>query len=544
MKIEIDGARAGTPAAAGRRRPPSFVSSAGLVACLLALSLFALPASSRPAAGQTLERAQIDDLVGDAVPEAFALYRELLTLPNDAHRPRDLLRLADWLEAAFEARGFTTERLPAGGPPLLLAERRFSGGEGPTVLVYHQADGQPVDPGAWNQESPWTPVLKERAPDGGWREVPWDRIEDGVEEDWRVFARSASDSKGPVAQHLVALDLAERAGVRPDFDVKVIVDFEEELGSPHLPDAVVRFRDRLAADMLLILDGPPHLSGKPTLKFGARGIVTLTLTTYGPRSPVHSGHFGNYAPNPAVRLARLLGSMKDGHGRVVLPGWYDGVGLDEETRRVLEAVPDDEAWIRREYLGVAGVDSVAPTLQEALQYPSLNVRGMRSGWVGDEARTIIPATATAEIDVRLVPESDPDRLVGLIRDHIEDRGYAVLEEAPTETERLRHPKLATLTGSVAYGAFRTDVDSRPGRWLARALERYHGDAPVRLRTSGGSIPIAPFVRTLGVPAVSLPTVNPDNNQHSPDENLRVGNFLDGIAAVLAVLDEPIQPVPP
>jgi acetylornithine deacetylase/succinyl-diaminopimelate desuccinylase-like protein len=498
-----------------------------------------------PAAAQQLPPDSVRSLVEGTRAEALATYRELLTYPNDAHHPEDILRLVAWLEEAFAGRGFTTERLPTPGSPLLLAERPAPDA-GRTVLVYLQADGQPVDPAAWDQESPWEPVLKERAGDGSWRTVPWDRVDarlaagEALDPDWRVFARSAADSKGPVAQFLAAMRLLDRTGAGPAVKLKVIVDTQEEQGSPHLPSAVERFRDRLAADMLVIFDGPPHASGEPTLKFGARGIATATLTVHGPRAPVHSGHYGNYVPNPVFRLAEILAAAKDDAGRVTLPGWYDGVELDGETRELLANVPDDEPAIQRE-LGIAMIDSVAATLQEAVQYPSLNVRGVRAGWVGDEARTIIPARAVAEIDVRLVKESDPERLLWLLRRHVEDRGYRVLSREPTAEERRRHPRLATLTSTVAYAAFRTPFDSEPGRWLGRALQRHFGQEPIRIRTSGGSIPISPFVTTLDVPAVSVPTVNPDNNQHSPNENLRLAEFFRGIETMLAVLTAPVLP---
>jgi acetylornithine deacetylase/succinyl-diaminopimelate desuccinylase-like protein len=328
----------------------------------------------------------------------------------------------------------------------------------------------------------------------------------------------------------------DKAGVTPDFNMKVIVDTEEEMGSPNLPATVERFRDRLAADMLIIFDGPPHVSNRPTLKFGARGIARFTLTTYGPRVPQHSGHYGNYAPNPAIRLAQILGSMKDETGRVILPGWYDGVTLDPPTRAILQRVPDNQEEIMRQ-LGIAERDAVASSLQEALQYPSLNIRGMSSGWIGAEARTIIPATATAEVDVRLVKESDPYRLLRLVREHIEGLGYHLTEGEPTEEERQMYPKLASFTSGVSYAAFRTEFDSEPGRWLSGAFERLFGEEPIKIRTSGGSIPISPFVQTLNIPAVTVPTVNGDNNQHSPNENLRVGNFVGGIKIMLAVLAE-------
>jgi len=490
-----------------------------------------------PAQAQAPSPERLDRLARERRGEALTLYRDLLRLPNDAHHPEDIRRLLDFLEDRFRERGFETERMPTeGGSPFLLAEREAPGAER-TVLVYLQADGQPVDPSAWNQESPYEPVLKERAPDGSWRRIPWSRLRGEIDPEWRIFARSASDSKGPNAQFLAAMDVLEAAGSGPSVNLKVVVDTEEEMGSPRLPAAVERFRERLAADWLVIFDGPPHGSEEPTLKFGARGIATVTLVTYGPRVPQHSGHYGNYAPNPVYRMARILDSFKDEAGRVVIPGWYDGITLGDDVLEALAAVPDDEAQIQRE-LGVAMIDSVAPTLQRAIQYPSLNVRGIAAGWIGSQARTIIPDTATAELDVRLVAESDPDRLIRLIREHVEGLGFTVLDHSPTEEERLTHPRIARMSSTVSYGAFRTAFDSDLGLWLRAGMERLHGEEPILLRTSGGSIPISPFVNTLGIPAVSVPTVNPDNNQHSPNENLKVGAYLQGIRTIAAVLSEP------
>jgi acetylornithine deacetylase/succinyl-diaminopimelate desuccinylase-like protein len=293
--------------------------------------------------------------------------------------------------------------------------------------------------------------------------------------------------------------------------------------------------------MLVILDGPPHVSNKPTLKFGARGIATFTLTAYGPRVPQHSGHYGNFAPNPALRLAEILASMKDDDGRVTIPGFYDGIELDAVVERILDRVPDDEDAIMTK-LGIAATDEVGGSLQKAVQYPSLNIRGMQSGWVGAQRRTIVPATAIAEVDIRLVMESDPERLLRLVREHIEGLGYYLIDREPTDEERRTHTHIASFRSEISYGAFRTDFDSEPGRWLSMALANLYGQEPIRIRTSGGSIPISPFVNTLGVPAVSVPTVNPDNNQHSPNENIRLGNFADGIAVCLAILAQGFEGV--
>ncbi|HEX9729754.1 MAG TPA: M20/M25/M40 family metallo-hydrolase [Gemmatimonadales bacterium] len=470
-------------------------------------------------------------------PRALALFRDYLAIPNDAHFPADLRRVIDWLTPQFRERGFDTRELETGGIPVLLAERRVHGTER-TLLVYLQADGQPVDTVAWHQASPYAPVLRARGSDGAWRDVPWDRTDGPWDPEWRVFARSTSDSKGQNVQFLAAISALDAAGVSPNFHIKVIVDTEEELGSPNLPGMVERYRDALAADMLVIFDGPRHPTNKPTLTFGARGIATVTLTVYGPRVPQHSGHYGNWVPNPALRLAQILASMKDDAGRVTIPGFYDGVTIDSAARAVMERVPDDETGIKRD-LGIAGTDAVGATLQEARQYPSLNIRGMASGWVGAQRRTIVPASATAEIDVRLVRESDPHRLLRLIREHVAGLGYHLVDRDPTDEERTAYPRLASFTSNISYAAYRTEMDSDIGRWLTGAMVHLFGEPPIAIRTSGGSIPISPFVATLGVPAVTVPTVNPDNNQHSPNENIRLGNFVEGIAVILAVLQQPM-----
>lgn len=468
---------------------------------------------------------------------SFPQLKELLAIPNDAHFPKEIERNVQWCEANFSQRGFTTKRLETPGAPLLLAERSARNPKAKTVLIYLQVDGQPVDPKFWNQDNPYEATLKKRTADGDWETLPWDRLDsDSIDPEWRIFARSTSDSKGAVNMFLTAIDMINDRGEAPNFNMKVIMDFEEEMGSPNLPRAVREYDEVLAADMLIIFDGPRHITNRPSLTFGARGISEITLTVYGPNFPQHSGHYGNWAPNPAVRMSQLIASMKDANERVTIPGFYEGITISKEVKELLEAVPDDEAYINRR-LGVVRGTGVAPTYQESLQYPSLNVRGFSSGWVGDEARTIVPSTATAEIDIRLVLESNPDRLINLVRDHITAQGYYVIDRAPTQKERETYERICQFTSITSYLAFRTDFDSEVGIWLDRALTNAFGETPVKQRTSGGSIPISPFVLELGVPAVTVPTVNRDNNQHSPNENIRIGNYVDGIKTIHHILIE-------
>lgn len=485
-----------------------------------------------------LAQKQKPDLESVSRKHAIASFKELydlLSLTNDAHFPGDIERNIKWCEDAFAKRSFTTTRLKTPTVPLLLAERTVKNPK-KTVLIYLQIDGQPVNPSAWEQEDPWKPVLKEQGTDGKWKNIPYEKLQQNINPDWRIFARSTSDAKGPAMAFIAALDALKETGLSPNYNIKVIMDFEEELGSPNLPAAVFAYKKELSADMLIIYDGPRHISNQPTLSFGARGICEITLTTFGPRNPVHSGNYGNYTPNPALRLASLLASMKNEDGVVTLPGFYDGVSITDEEKKILAQVPDDPAAINK-FLGIAAPDKVGKNFQEAIQYPTLNIRGLNSLFVGDKVRTLIPATATAEIDIRLVPSSDPQRLIGIVKKHVQDQGYYLVEKEPTEEERMKYPKIASFRSSVSYGAFQTPFNSECGLWLTRAMVHAFGKEPIRIRMTGGSIPISPFVITLGIPAVAVPTVNPDNNQHAENENIRVGNYVDAVKTFLAVLVE-------
>ncbi|HET9056432.1 MAG TPA: M20/M25/M40 family metallo-hydrolase [Chitinophagaceae bacterium] len=466
---------------------------------------------------------------------SFNEFAELLSLPNDAHFANDIEKNVQWCEVAFQKRGFTTQRLQTPSVPLLLAERKVAKPV-KTVLIYLQIDGQPVNASQWNQESPWKATLKQKDSAGNWQTIAYDQLYKKYNPDWRIFARTTSDAKGPAMAFIASLDALQELKSEPNYNIKVIMDFEEELGSPNLPAAVKNYQKELAADMLIIFDGPRHVSNQPTLTFGARGICDITVTTYGPRVPMHSGNYGNFAPNPALRLAQLLASMKDEDGRVIIPGFYDGVKLTDEEKKILQQVPDNENEIKK-FLGIAAPDKVGNNFQEAMQYPTLNIRGLNSLYVGDEARTLIPATATAEIDIRLVSSSDAARLIGLVKNHIEKQGYYVIDKKPTEEERMKYSKIVSFQSHISYGAFQTPFNSECGIWLNKALVKAFGKEPVKIRTAGGSIPISPFVITLGIPAVAIPTVNADNNQHAENENIRVGNYIDAVKTFLAILTE-------
>ena len=177
--------------------------------------------------------------------------------------------------------------------------------------------------------------------------------------------------------------------------------------------------------------------------------------------------------------------MKDPNGRVTIPGFYDGIELDEKTLKILAEVPDDEEKMMND-MQFKMPDNVGKNYQESIQYPSINVRGIESGWVREEVRTIVPSECIAEIDVRLVLESDPVRLHNLIKSHIEKLGYYVIDRRPTKDERLKYNKIVTFISSFDYDAFRTNIESEIGRWLVKSLKKTFGIEPVKKRTSGGS----------------------------------------------------------
>lgn len=463
---------------------------------------------------------------------SFPELYDFFSMPNDSNYPDQLENNLVWCEAAFANRGFITKRLETPTVPLLLAERRGKNAS-KTVLIYLQIDGQPVDSTKWFQPDPYIPELKKKVNDN-WEIIDWSMLKGPIDRDWRIFSRSASDARGPVMMFLKAMDIINDKNYLPNFNMKVIMDFEEELGSPQLPNAVLKYKDELASDMLVIFDGPRHLSNEPTLSYGARGIATISLEVFGPRSPLHSGNYGNYAPNPALKLSKLLGSMMKDDGRVAIPGWYDGVSISDEVKEILKQVPDDEVQIKKDF-GIVATDNIGNNFQEAMQYPALGILGLEAAWVGKERRTIIPASAIAELNIRLVKETEGDRMVNLVRQHIIDHGYHLIEGEPTEEVRMTYDKIARFNAEVSYGAFRTDFNTDIGEWLRKGMRSAFGKDPIQIRTAGGSIPISPFVITLDIPAVAVPTVNPDNNQHSPNENIRLGNYIDGIKTIAAIL---------
>ncbi len=472
-------------------------------------------------------------------PATRAGLNELVTfirLPNVTTRSTvEIRRNADWLETAFRRYGWTTRQLADGETPMVYAEwgkaRRGAG----TILFYAHMDGQPARPEQWAQPNPFEPVLRQCADPATCPMLPLDRLAEGpIDPEWRLFARSAADDKAPILMMIAAVKRLRARGITPAVHIKMIVDSHEEGGPPTLKDVVARNAALLGADAVVMMDGPMHPSNRPTLVLGHRGGGVMRLTIWGPRTAVHSGHFGNYAPNPAQRLARLIARFKDDAGGVLIPGYEDGVDPVFLAAARRFAVPDDEPAMRRT-LGIGAAERAGEGYRAAMARPSLNIIGLAAGSMGALDQSIVPDRAIAAFDIRTVPGIGFDREVGLVRRTIEAAGYTLVDKAPTDAERAARPMLATLESRWLSDALFTDPASRPARWAQAGL----GPDIVVIPLMGGSVPSAPLVTGMKVPAILLPLVNADNNQHAPDENLRIGNFMRGVETVAELLQTPL-----
>jgi len=489
---------------------------------------------------QAQSRPSIERYVGEHRAEIVSELVSLLSIPNVASDKPNIRKNAELLREMLNRRGFAAEILETDVNPLVYGELRVPGASR-TILWYAHYDGQPFDAKLWKQESAFKPILRDGRMEDGAKEIPNFAALKTYPPGARIYARSASDDKAPIIALLTAIDALRSTGQKLTSNVRLILDGEEEASSRGLTSSLAKYKEKYRADTMLVLDGPVHSSGKPTLVFGGRGIVTLDLTVFGPKFALHSGHYGNWVPNPAMDLIHLVSSMKNDDGRVVVEGFYDDVpAFTAEEKRIMAAVPDDPKELMQ-FFGISRTDKVGASLQEALQYPSLNVRGLRSAYVGSEARTIIPESAVASIDIRLVKETDPDRMIRRVRDHIRKQGFQIVDKEPDDATRAKYPRIAMFgpsSGGASFSptkAYRTDMSHPVAIEITNVMQRTWNQPPVRIRTMGGTVPMAPFAEAFSFPIISIPVVNFDNNQHSENENLRLENLWNAVVTFAAVL---------
>ena len=433
------------------------------------------------------------------------------------------------------ARGVAARILesPGGGSPAVYGELA-SPGATKTVVFYAHYDGQPVDTTQW-ASPPWSPVLRDKPLEAGGKPVAFPTTAGAMQGEWRLYGRSSSDDKAPIVAMLTALDALKAAGVRPSVNLKLFFEGEEEAGSGHLQSILERNATLLRAYAWLFGDGPVHQSRRQQVVFGVRGVTGAEITLYGPSHALHSGHYGNWAPNPVTELANLIASMRNDDGRILVAHFYDDVApITAAERRALANIPAVDSAMRVE-TQLGSTEAKNAPLVERIMLPALNLSGIRGGNVGATASNAIPTEATASIDFRLVPRQTPEHVRQLVEAHLRGHGYTIVDHTPTADERMRPARVAKVTWEAGYAPTRVAMDSPLSQAVLRATEEAVGGPVVALPTLGGSLPMYTFEKVLHAPLIVLPIVNHDNNQHASNENVRLQNVFDGIDVYAMVL---------
>jgi acetylornithine deacetylase/succinyl-diaminopimelate desuccinylase-like protein len=465
------------------------------------------------------------------IVEEFSAF---LSLPNVASDKAGISRNAAAIVEMLRKRGVVAQLLSVAGSNPVVFGQIPTPGATRTIVFYAHYDGQPLDPKEWTTPPFW-PVLRTHSLEQGGQVTPLPPPGSAFDPDTRIYARSASDDKASIMALMAAVDAIRANGLRFHSNVKFVFEGEEEILSKNLEGILSANKALLSGDLWLICDGTQYPGNRPLITFGARGVAVADITVYGPRHELHSGNFGNWAPNPALALARLLASMKDDNGRVLVKGFYDGIEpLSATEQQALHDVPPIERELMRD-LWLGSTEGAPATLNERLARPSLNVRAMASSRIGLLASNVIPATASASIDMRLVKGMDHQQTLLRLVDHVRQQDFFVVEAEPDAETLQSHSRVARITSPFSgYNAVRTPMDLPIAQEVIHAVESARG-VVVKLPTMGGSLPLDAIVRTLGTLTINIHMTNPDNNIHSFNENLRLQNLWDGIEMMAALL---------
>jgi len=427
---------------------------------------------------------------------------DYLRRPSISAHGVGIAETAEYIAGVLDRIGLDAQTLPTEGWPVVLA-RRSSAPEAPTVLLYGHYDVQPPDPlDAWISP-PFEPTVR----------------------DGRIFARGVGDNKGQHLANLLAIESILACHGELPCNVRVLLEGEEEVGSPRLAAFVRQHRDLLDADLVVTSDGPVNDSGRSCLVFGVRGVALFELRARGARGDLHSGNWGGVAPHPLWMLVHCLATMKNDRGEITIDGFYDDVRPPaSREREALDALPYDSERIRSE-LGVDRLDAPRgrPIADRLAVWPTLTINGLHGGYGGEGTKTVLPCEAVAKCDVRLVE--------GQSRDDILDKIEAHVRRHAPEIEFVR---LGGMDPS------KTPLDSPYAEPIRRGIFDAQGEDPLIVPALGGSLPDYVFTKILGIPAFGVPYANPDEANHAPNENLEVERFFAGIrtgAAILARLGE-------
>ncbi|WP_420318476.1 M20/M25/M40 family metallo-hydrolase [Ekhidna sp.] len=461
-------------------------------------------------------------------------FKTLLSMPNVAFDLPNINKNAAYIIKELNKRNVETKLLRmVGTPPIVYGYYPVKGAKR-TLAFYVHYDGQPVDKSKWTND-PWEPVYYSEAMFNDGKPMDFPSKYDDINENHRIYARSAGDDKAPIITILTALDMIQQNKLKVTSNLVFFFEGQEEAGSDQLHQYLNDNRELVdEIDLWLFCDGPVHQSRKPQLVFGVRGVTGMEITTYGPNRPLHSGHYGNWAPVPGQLLSSLLASMKDDDGNVIIEGFYDDIEpLSEIEKEALANIPPIDEELKKE-LGINDPEGTE-SYNERLLRPSLTIKGLSSGNTGKLARNVVPATATASIGMRLVKGCDPEKQQDMVEAHIQKQGFHIVREDPDQETRMKHSKIAKVTRSSGYPAARTSMDLPIIQEVITRSKDVAGDDLILMPTLGGSLPLYLFTDVLNKPAIILPIANHDNNQHAADENLRIGNLWYGIKLMGALM---------
>ena len=462
-----------------------------------------------------------------------------LSIPNITSDSVNISRNAKFIMQAMQQRNIqqvqmlyplTTKALPAIYGEVLIP------GATQTIAFYAHYDGQPVNAAQWATGlQPFQPVLFNTSLEQNGKAIEFPATDKFFDPHWRIYARGSSDDKAGVMAILNAYEAIIKTGMQPTVNIRFFFEAEEEAGSEHLFEILQQHAALLKSNCWIICDGPVHQSGIKQVLFGARGDAHVNVTVYGSKRPLHSGHYGNWAPNPAMMLAQLLASMKNDKGGVTIKGFYDDVTpLSAAEVKALKEVPSADAQMKQE-LGFTDQELPGVSLADAINIPSLNINGMQSGNVGKNASNIIPVKAEAVIDLRLVAGNDWSRQQQKVVAHIKAQGYYVTTAEPTTEERNKFSKIATVALSGGYNAQKAAMDLPIAKKIIAAVQSTIPQKVVLMPTMGGSLPLYVFEQYLHTKAIVVPIANHDNNQHAENENIRLQNFWNGIETMAALM---------
>ncbi len=439
-----------------------------------------------------------------AFVEELKAFLRIPSVSTKSEHKGDIRQAAEWVADAMRAIGLEHVQVaPTAGHPVVYADWLHAPGR-PTALIYGHYDVQPPEPLELWISGPFDPTVR-----GG-----------------ELYARGSVDDKGQVFMHLKALEAHLKTRGALPVNVRLLIEGEEEIGSPNLDSWILGNRDRLMADMVVISDTAMLAKGVPGITHGLRGLIYFQLDVEGTKSDLHSGSFGGAVVNPAFALAQILAQLKDRNGRITIPGFYDDVRkLPTGERRALAGLPFSEKRLQREIGAPALVGERGfSTLERLWTRPTLEINGLYSGFVGEGAKTVLPGRAMAKVSMRLVPNQDPARIARLFTQHV--------KRICPKTVRL---KVAEISGRGTPWLAPTDHPAMQA--MARAIQKGFGKRPVFTRT-GGTIPVvATFTRLLKAPSLLMGIGLPDENAHAPNEKLDLDNLHHGMLSAVHLWNE-------